>query len=86
MTYLHNDRIEFPEFNLLGLGSHLADEDEVMLIKQLPTNKPRVGLTHNPDTTLLYSGDLWSDYTLVGHTHCGQIRIPYIYKRVLPVE
>jgi predicted MPP superfamily phosphohydrolase len=27
-----------------------------------------------------------ADLTLVGHTHCGQIRIPWLYRAVIPTE
>jgi predicted MPP superfamily phosphohydrolase len=54
----------------------------------LPEEKVVV-LTHNPDTTLNYANNL-ADLTLVGHTHCGQIRIPFLHEKIkqwiIPVE
>lgn len=40
-------------------------------------------LTHNPDQTH-YFPENSTAITLTGHTHGGQIRIPWIYKKVIP--
>jgi hypothetical protein len=38
-----------------------------------------------PDTTLKYKNNL-VDLTLCWHTHWGQIKIPYLYKKVIPTK
>ncbi len=43
-------------------------------------------LAHNPDTTFLYTHRVSNTLTLSGHTHCGQIRIPFLFKYLLPVS
>jgi predicted MPP superfamily phosphohydrolase len=40
-------------------------------------------LAHNPDTTLSYQNDI-PDITISGHTHGWQIRIPFLYKKMIP--
>jgi len=41
-------------------------------------------VTHNPDLVDLYNKSV--GLTVSGHTHCGQMRIPIIYKYVLPIS
>jgi len=43
-------------------------------------------LTHNPDTAFLYIHRVKNTITLSGHTHCGQIRILFLFKYILPVR
>lgn len=71
---------------ILGLGSHWARDDEVSLLDNYTKDDKVVVLTHNPDTTLDYMPTHYPDLTLAGHTHGGQVRIPYLYKNIIPVR
>lgn len=51
----------------------------------LPAGVPVLLLTHNPDTALVVPDSFKYDLMLAGHTHGGQIRIPFLYKHVMPV-
>ena len=54
---------------------------------QTSSSKPLVVVAHNPDSVRSYNFDSTKEVlTVTGHTHCGQIRIPYLYKLALPVE
>ncbi|MDP3459182.1 MAG: metallophosphoesterase [Hyphomonas sp.] len=52
----------------------------------LPAGKPVILLTHNPDTALVVPDAFAYDLMLAGHTHGGQVRIPGIYQKILPVS
>ncbi len=52
----------------------------------LPADKPVLLLTHNPDTALYVPDTFNYDLMLAGHTHGGQVRIPFLYKNILPVQ
>lgn len=52
----------------------------------LPEGVPVILLTHNPDTALTVPDAFHYDLMLAGHTHGGQVRIPGLYQRFLPVR
>jgi hypothetical protein len=83
VNVLNNDIVLFSWFTLVGLWAHSNQEDDVTLLKWLTHDKTIV-LTHNPDTTLLYWSWHSAAITFAGHTHCGQVRIPTLYKSMIP--
>jgi predicted MPP superfamily phosphohydrolase len=64
-------------------------EDKEMCIDELlapiPQNECRIVLAHNPDSadTIIHTN---ADLVISGHTHGGQVRIPFIGALVLPVK
>lgn len=50
----------------------------------LPEGVPVLLLTHNPDTALYVPDAFAYDLMLAGHTHGGQVRIPFLVKYVIP--
>ena len=84
---LNNDILTLDKFTLAGLGDRWSGEDNVKILDTLSstTLKNTVVLVHNPQTTLDYKNS-FPALTLSGHTHCGQVRIPLIYKAILPNE
>ncbi len=85
VSVLNNEVVELPAFTVVGLGTNRSGEDEVSLLREVPTSsKPTIVLTHNPDTTMRYTPDMQADLTFVGHTHCGQLRIPLLYRYAIP--
>ena len=71
---------------LAGAGDLWEDHRDVdSLLQPIPENECRILLAHNPDTAdTLYSAR--TDLILSGHTHGGQVKIPFIGTPVLPVK
>lgn len=54
-----------------------------LLLRGIPADEPRLLLVHNPDfTEMLPEGRI--DLALCGHTHGGQVRLPFIGAPVVP--
>ncbi|MET0892800.1 MAG: metallophosphoesterase [Pseudoxanthomonas sp.] len=66
-----------------GLGDHWAGKDDPAFLKAAPNALPTLVVVHNPDSAMRLAP---ADATLVlaGHTHGGQIRIPWLYRKVIP--
>jgi len=53
------------------------------LLVDIPANEPRLLLVHNPDfTEMLPEGRI--DLAVCGHTHGGQVRLPFIGAPIVP--
>lgn len=76
--------IDLGEFQIAGLGDRWDYTDKITFSDQI-RNKPVIIVAHNPDSTAEISNHNIT-VALSGHTHCGQVRIPYLYKKVIPSE
>lgn len=84
---LNNESSMLSEKNIhiLWLWDHWSQDDKVEMISNYSHNDHLIILAHNPDTTLKYTNNI-ADITVSWHTHGGQIRIPLLRKKVLPVQ
>ncbi|MDI9240038.1 metallophosphoesterase [Lysobacter sp. LF1] len=76
---------EGPGWRLAGLGDRWALKDDPAFLKAVPSPLPTIVVAHNPDSAMGLSPDD-AAILLAGHTHGGQIRIPWLYRHVIPTE
>jgi predicted MPP superfamily phosphohydrolase len=71
---------------LAGAGDLWEDHSDLDdLLRKVPGSECRIVLAHNPDTAdTKYSSRV--DLMISGHTHGGQVDIPFVGTPVLPVR
>ena len=82
---IENQIIDCGGVAVAGVGDRWSGREDTRAARAYTGVKPLIVLTHNPDT----AADLTLPrvkLVLAGHTHGGQIRIPWLYKKVLPVS
>lgn len=72
-------------WRIAGLGDRWGGNDNPAFLAQMPAQQPTLLLVHNPDSVMrLRPQD--TTLALAGHTHCGQIRLPWLYHKVIQSE
>ncbi|MDC0357503.1 phosphodiesterase YaeI [Oligoflexia bacterium] len=96
ITFLHNAattiEVKGQKLTLVGLGDWLAGEffpEQVFQAQQIPTDTltpktPTLILVHNPDTKEPLARYQWQ-IMFAGHTHGGQIKIPFYGPPYAPI-
>jgi len=83
---LHNRSVRAKDLTLVGVGDLWSNEvDARRAFAEVDPQNPTVLLAHNPDTKDVLRHQPW-DLMLSGHTHGGQVIIPFEGVRYAPVR
>ncbi|QQR93212.1 metallophosphoesterase [bacterium] len=86
VNVLTNETLDFENIQIVGLGDRYVGNNHSTILNTLTIEDKVLVLAHNPDSVRDYLSLDNVDLTLAGHTHCGQIRLPILYKMILHVE
>lgn len=82
---LEGRSLDIKGYTVAGLGDMWAGKDDLNSLPSSAKTQPVIALMHNPDTAMKFArGDV--ALAVAGHTHGGQIRLPYLYKKVIPTQ
>lgn len=65
------------EIEVVGISDEWARAQDLELLER-PQTSPRLVLTHHPETIFLFEPTMRADLLVGGHTHGGQIQLPFI--------
>jgi len=72
---------------------HIAGIDDVWFshdlpraLKQIPLAEYKILLSHSPDIMSAVNKQMHIDLTICGHTHGGQLAIPYLTHHLMPID
>jgi predicted MPP superfamily phosphohydrolase len=72
-------------FWLAGIADAWSQTDDIAgTAKRIPAGEPAIALTHNPDIIQRFPPTFL--LTLAGHTHGGQVNLPFLGRRIVPSE
>lgn len=74
---------EAGHWRIAGLGDAWGGDDSPAFLTKMPDKQPILTLMHNPDSIMKMRPQDTS-LALAGHTHCGQIRLPWLYRKAIP--
>lgn len=84
---LTNDSVEIKtpgqNFRLVGVGDFFTQHHDLKkALMNADSNQPIIVITHTPDVFLQLPSQVL--LTLAGHTHGGQVNLPFLGRRVVP--
>lgn len=84
VSVLDGKSVYHKDILVIGVPDAWNDPSGSAVLERYADAKHRIVIAHNPDSVLTFPNA--PSLTLSGHTHCGQIRIPWLYKFFLPIE
>lgn len=85
VTWIDNQRVINDEIQILGIGELWNGDADLQTFDELQTELINIAVVHNPDAAYEFPENSL-DLIVTGHTHGGQIRIPFLYRMVIPCE
>ena len=90
LIVLHNQTVQVPfyssQLNITGLGDYWAGKlDPKKAFDTFSSDFPGVILSHNPDS-VKFLKDSPGNLIFSGHTHGGQVNLPFVFKTFIGIE
>ena len=82
LTITHGDE----QIYIAGIDDLWYSCDLSKTLANIPENAFKILLSHNPDITTEIHKKMRIDLTLCGHTHGGQVKIPFITDYLMPIN
>ncbi|HEY4372254.1 MAG TPA: metallophosphoesterase [Burkholderiales bacterium] len=82
---IENQVVDCGKVKIAGVGDLWTGKSDFHVAQAYHGPQPLVLLTHNPDLAYEVPRGL-SPLLLSGHTHGGQVRLPWVYHYVIPVK
>jgi uncharacterized protein len=84
---LRNDVCEVEGLQIAGMDDLWAKQFRPeQVIPRLDVKRAAIALSHNPDTADLHAWGDFRGWILAGHTHGGQVKLPFLPPPILPVR
>ena len=72
--------------HLYGLSDFIEGQADFTVLGKMRADERNIIVSHNPDSAYEFSDDVPARLILSGHTHAGQIQIPFLYKWLIPCK
>lgn len=89
LQFIDNERraveVNGQQLVLYGLSDIWEGETDFSLLNQITEEEQSIIVVHNPDAVHQFPHQR-ADLVVSGHTHGGQVRLPWLYKKAIPTE